>query len=141
MADSVTIVGVGALQGDLARLAAPGGALDKASSDAAVKLLTPAAATTQSAIPHDSGAMASSVVVKPESLGASISEGTGVVYAGWVDFGGGHGRPYMPQGRYLFPAVAGLDAQAVDLFDQAYQAAIDSYGWTNSGTNAGAVSG
>jgi hypothetical protein len=141
MTDSVTIVGVGALVGDLGRMAAPGGALDKASSAAAVKLLTPAAATTTATIPHDTGAMAASVAVKPESLGASISEGTGVVYAGWVDFGGGHGRPYLPQGRYLFPAVEGLDAQAVDLFDQAYQAAIDSFGWTNSGTNPGAVSG
>jgi hypothetical protein len=141
MADTVTIVGVGALAGDLERLAATGGPLDRASSDAAVKLLTPAAATTTAAIPVDTGAMAASVVVKPETLGAALSEGTGVVYAGWVDFGGGHGRPYLPQGRYLYPATADLEGQAEPVFDQAYQAAIDAFAWTNSGTTPGAVSG
>jgi len=134
MADTVELVGAQDLAADLSRMAAPGGALDKASQDAANKLLAQAAATTRGAIPHVSGAMAGSVYVKVEPWGASISEGDGVVYAGWVDFGGGNTtRPYQASGRYLFPAVADLEAQTETVFDQAYQAAIDRYPWTHTG--------
>ena len=137
----VELVGAQALEADLSRMAGPGGALDQASQDAAAKLLTQAAATTRAAIPHISGAMAGSVYVKPEAWGAVLSEGDGVVYAGWVDFGGGHGRPYLPSGRYLFPSVADVEAQTEQAFDQAYQAAVDRYRWTNTGTDPGSVHG
>jgi hypothetical protein len=31
--------------------------------------------------------------------------GAGVPYAGWIEFGGGHGRPYIATGRYLTPTA------------------------------------
>lgn len=147
MADAVTVtpVGVSALVSDLGKIAAPGGAIDKAAQDAATRMLTPKAATTRSAIPSISGAMAASVTVKPQPFGAYISEGDGVVYAGWVDFGGSRPqsgpRPYRPQGRYLFPSVGDLDGPATSALSDAVQIAIDRYGWTNTTTSPGAVHG
>jgi hypothetical protein len=132
------MVGAKELTADLNRLARPGGAFDKAASDAANRVLTPRAATTRGSIPSVSGAMAASVNVKPEPFGAAISEGDGVVYAGWVDFGGSRPqsgpRDYLPQGRYLFPSVGDLTPPATAALDTGLQSAIDSFGWTYKGT-------
>ena len=70
---------------------------------------------------------------------------TGSRTAGWVDFGGARPqsgvRPYLPEGRYLFPAVGDLDVRATSAFDDALQGAVDRFGWTNQGTNPGAIHG
>ena len=62
------------------------------------------ASRVRGGVPAVSGAMRGSVGVEP---GPPVGVGYlgGVPYAGWVDFGGGHGRPYLAGGRYLFPTV------------------------------------
>jgi len=132
---TVEVVGVDALARDLGRLAAAGGPFDQATAEAARRILEPKAATLRTVVPHDSGAMAGSVNVKPLPLGAVLSEGDGIVYAGWVDFGGSRpqsgDRPYLPQGRYLFPSVGDLEPATVAANNAALQTAINSFGWSH----------
>jgi len=135
---TVEVVGVDALARDLGRLAAAGGPFDQATAEAARRILEPKAATLRTVVPHDSGAMAGSVNVKPLPLGAVLSEGDGIVYAGWVDFGGSRPqsgpRDYRPEGRYLFPTVGDLGPTATTAIGDGLQRAIDSYGWTYQGS-------
>ena len=135
MTTDVQIVGADQLRADLTRLAQPGGAFDQATRTAADRVLEPRAATTRSVVPHVSGAMAASIHVTPQPFGAVLSEGDGVAYAGWVDFGGtrpqGGDRSYLPEGRYLFPSVGDLEPPAVAAYNTALQTAIDTFGWSH----------
>lgn len=83
-----------------------------------------------SRVPHLTGQLAGSVDTTSDDEGVGVSLGDGVEYAGWIEFGGTRGRPYVPEGRYLFPSA--LDAQ--DEYEQiASDAAGDSAGrfhWT-----------
>jgi hypothetical protein len=45
----------------------------------------------------------------------------------------------VPNGRYLFPAAAGLSASSARLYTDALQRGLDDYGWTNTTTDAAAV--
>jgi hypothetical protein len=62
----------------------------------------------RAAVPRASGALAGSVGTE----GPEVLYGDGLPYAGWVEFGGTRGRPYMPEGRYFYPVTAiGIDAE------------------------------
>ena len=60
-------------------------------------------------VPHLSGQLAGSVEASSDDEGAGVGYGGGVAYAGWIEFGGSRGRPYVPEGRYLYPTA--LEAQ------------------------------
>lgn len=74
-------------------------------------------------VPVLSGQLAGSVDVVTDDEGVGVSLGDGVPYAGWIEFGGTRGRPYVPDGRYLYPtALAAQDEYA----DAAARAASDN---------------
>jgi hypothetical protein len=58
-------------------------------------------------VPRLTGRLASSVVGEPvgESGSTMVGMGEGLLYAGWIEFGGGHGRAYIDSGRYLTPVA------------------------------------
>jgi hypothetical protein len=62
------------------------------------------ASMVRAAVPRVTGRMAASVTAAPFASGALVGVGdTSAPYSGWVEFGGTRGRPYVPEGRYLFP--------------------------------------
>lgn len=63
------------------------------------------ASMVRSRQPHRSGALAASVDAAPGEKGASLSLGGSLPYAGWIEFGGTRGRPYVATGRTLFPTA------------------------------------
>ena len=79
-------------------------------------------------VPAVSGAMRSSVGVEP---GPPVGVGYrgGVPYAGWVDFGGGHGRPYLAGGRYLFPTVQQAEPLVVAAAQHAATTEVKEMRW------------
>lgn len=91
-------------------------------------IATGVAAVVAARVPHLSGRAASSYKARGSARGASIAyAGTRAPYAPWLDFGGKVGRgksvsrPFIPGGRYLYPAIADnmedleeLVAQALD---------------------------
>jgi hypothetical protein len=86
------------------------------------------ASRVRGGVPVVSGAMAASVGVEP---GPPVGVGYtgGVAYAGWVDFGGGHGRPYLAGGRYLFPAIQDAEPLVVAAAELATKNEVQEMRW------------
>jgi len=105
MPEAVEFVGVDPALSDMTRWADQvGPAVVKASRQLADRV----AWTTRDKVPVLTGTLAWSVEVDDDELGVSVGIGDGVIYAGWIEFGGSRGRAYIPEGRYLYPtAVAG----------------------------------
>jgi phage gpG-like protein len=56
-------------------------------------------------VPRLTGQLAGSIEANPTDDGAEVEMGDGIEYAGWIEFGGTRGRPYIPEGRYLYPSA------------------------------------
>lgn len=64
-----------------------------------------AAVLVRGRVPHQTGRLAASLAGTSSHDGATVGYGE-VVYAGPVDYGGWPpGRPFIPQGRYLYPTA------------------------------------
>jgi hypothetical protein len=124
-------------------------ALFAAMKKAGYTAVLPVVGRTRSALPvadpgrvRRPGALAASLRASAYRSGAAVRMGSKAEpYAGPVDFGGYPGeRPYLPNGRYLFPAAEGEASRAVS----EYSAAInDLFGrtaiWSNSTANPESV--
>ena len=81
-------------------------------------------------VPVLSGQLAGSVESDTDAEGIEVSMGAGVVYAGWIEFGGSRGRPYVPEGRYLYPtALAAQDEFAQFAADTATDT-VGRFSWS-----------
>jgi len=81
-------------------------------------------------VPHLTGRLASSVLGEEAQGGARVGMGGGgVPYAGWIEFGGGHGRPYVAAGRYLTPTATSAEPLVTAAANVAAQTAIRSQAW------------
>jgi hypothetical protein len=140
-APTVAVVGLRALTRDVNKLCENAGELNKELSQAGRTAAEPVAQATTSELPIVSGRLASSVRVSATRSGAAVRMGrASVPWAGPVEFGGWpHGREYLADGRYLFPAAKSLAEQSAQLYSEAAQRALDSFNWTNETTNAEAV--
>src|SRR5215471_15030131 len=70
------------------------------------------AGMVKAAVPRVTGRLAGSVDTTPVRDQYDVSIGSeAVLYAGWIEFGGTRGRPYMPQGRYLYPIATADEGQ------------------------------
>jgi len=93
----------------------------------------------RTAMPHDSGLMAGSVTVTKEEgrVGVGFPDKGEVPYAGWIEFGGiregGRNswaeRPYVPQGRYLFPVAMSASPQLVAAGTDVANKEIGGFHW------------
>jgi hypothetical protein len=86
-------------------------ACSKAAAGAARDVAAALASSTRARVPKQSGRLAAAVSVVALPDGAGVAFGQGVPYAGWIEYGGTRGRPYVAQGRYL---GAGVDQAAAD---------------------------
>lgn len=136
----VAVIGMRALSRDLAKLTSDRGALYKALQGAARQAVEPVASATRSALPQVSGRLAGTVRVGATRTGASLKMGTTARrYAGWVEFGGNRrtpwpsSRPYLSQGRYMFPLARDLAGEAAGIYATATEKAINDFPWTNEG--------
>jgi hypothetical protein len=148
----VEVIGAKALRKDINRLTAdqrsPLYAAMRAAGAAAVAPILPAA---RAALPvserpagrwHRPGRLAASVRVGATRTGAGVRMGSKAVpYAGWVEFGGRRhrphdsARPFVKDGRYLFPAAMALAPRAASDYADALTRIFGSSGvWTNTGT-------
>ncbi|HEV8163150.1 MAG TPA: HK97 gp10 family phage protein [Actinomycetota bacterium] len=81
-------------------------------------------------VPHRSGRLASSVETgRAEPHGVTVGIGAGVPYAGWIEFGGSRGRPYVSGGRYLFPTAEAAEPLVYVAGQEAAWEAIKEARW------------
>ena len=89
-----------------------------------------AASNVRARVPHLTGALAGSVVTGSDQRGSAwVGIGAGVPYAGWIEFGGTRGRPYIGEGRYLFPTALAAEPQAVVVASTAAEREIGAFAW------------
>jgi len=141
-APQVAVVGMRALMRDLARATDPrAGELLIYLQQAGRTAADPVADETRSSLPHLTGTLAGDVRVTSSRSGAAVRVGRArIPYAGPTDFGGYPGdRPYMADGRYLFPAARSLAGSAARLYSDAVERGFQRFSWTNPGTTAEAV--
>ena len=84
---------------------------DEAAPRAFLGVAERVASSTRGRVPRVSGTLAGSVLADRAEKGATAGIGGGVPYAGWIEFGGTRNRPYVPGGRYLFPAAEGSEGE------------------------------
>ena len=73
-----------------------------------------AAERVRGSVPVLTGRLVGSVVTGSTHDGhAYMGMGEGLPYAGWIEYGGTRGRPYIDTGRYVFPAAVADEPQLV----------------------------
>jgi hypothetical protein len=79
-------------------------------------------------VPRVSGRMAASLAAVDTPGGAAAGYDGSAPWAGWVEYGGSRGRPYVSGGRYLYPTV---DAKEIEHeLEQVAEHEIARYVWS-----------
>ena len=105
-------------------------AIDKRAKREVVRVAQQRARLASARIPRRTGHMAQSVAVDVISDGASVGiSRSEVPYAGWVEFGGTRGRPYVPGGRYLVPTALAAESDLKGAGDRAAKDEIRGFPW------------
>lgn len=139
MSDSVRVDGLRDLQRALR------GISKEAAKELRLALREIAAEIAKSAsakVPRRSGRAASSYKPRASGAGAAIAfGGTRAPYAPWLDFGGRVGvnksvsRPFIREGRYLFPTIGENSDEIKNRADEAMKRLADKYGFDQRGSN------
>lgn len=91
----------------LAAMRRLGSAADDIARDETMREANDVAGRTRDTVPRRSGRLAASTRASSAGEGATVSMNT--PYAGWIEYGGSRGRPYVRDGRYLGPASRDSD--------------------------------
>jgi len=86
---------------------------------------------TRARVPRLTGRLAGSVFVAARK-GKRQRAGIGrriPPYAGWIEFGGTRGRPYVPEGRYLWPSAKSEEGLYVSKASQETEKTIRRFPW------------
>lgn len=88
-----------------------------------------AAQQVHAKVPRVTGRLAGSVSIQPTDRSALLRMGQGVPYAGWIEFGGSRGRPFVKRGRYLYPTALSTQPMAVQAATYAADESIGGFSW------------
>ena len=103
--------------------------IDDGASKAFVSTADQVATLIRSRQPVVTGRLAASAGVEAADHGASVTLGDGVPYAGWIEFGGTRGRPYVPEGRTVYPTAEESKSMFERAGDQVARAQIGTMLW------------
>jgi hypothetical protein len=81
-------------------------------------------------VPVLTGTLAGSVVLVVEPDDNAVGMGEGVLYAGWIEFGGSRGRDAVPDGRYVYPTIEARMGLFGTASEDAATASINRYQWS-----------
>jgi hypothetical protein len=86
--------------------------------------------TTQEKVPVVTGTLRGSLnTVAVEGGRAVRYDNSQAPYAGWLEFGGSHGREHYVQGRWLMPSMLALEDLYVNKAEQAATRTVENYPW------------
>lgn len=127
MAEEVILVGVDAAQNDLARWVKQLGPQIETRSRQFAETLRGQVSSIE---PVLTGRLAASVAVEAIPDGAGLSLGDDLDYAAWIEFGGSRGRPYIREGRTLYPTVAASQDEYVAALTDEVNKTISQFPWS-----------
>jgi hypothetical protein len=103
--------------------------IERASNDAFLAVAEESARRTRSALHHDTGRTAASVVTRQTPEGAVVGYGDGVPYAQYEEYGG-RGWPRSPNGNFLYPsAYLGAERQLIEAGMRTADKEIGAMNW------------
>lgn len=88
-----------------------------------------AAGHVSAVVPRVTGRLAGSISIEPTERSALLRMGRGVPYAGWIEFGGTRGRPFIKRGRYVYPTALASQPRAVEAARYAADQSIEGFSW------------
>jgi hypothetical protein len=86
----------------------------------------------QSVMPKVTGRLAASVAVNPQTQFEAADVTASTVYAGWIEFGGTRGRPYVAQGRFLMPVVRASGSTVGIELQNTTNRTIGGFSWSHT---------
>jgi hypothetical protein len=86
----------------------------------------------RSRMPVDSGALSASVAASVDMAAHAADVTASTPYAGWIEFGGTRGRPYIDTGRYMTPVVRDAGARYGAALEQSMTSTIRGFPWTHT---------
>jgi hypothetical protein len=125
----VQVLGLRELRRDLMRLDREN--VPKAMVEAGYKAVEPIANAIAAAITRRSGSLAGSTRIAKIRTGGNVRVGNArIPYVGPYEFGGYPGaRPFVRDGRTIFPIAHRMAPAATELYSQLIQDAINRNGW------------
>jgi len=90
--------------------------------------------SVRGAVPYLTGQLSGSVESGEGDPGVEVSLGGGVEYAAWIEFGGSRGRPFIPEGRYLYPTLLAAEDSYVRAAEQASEESVRRFHWSTPST-------
>jgi phage gpG-like protein len=81
-------------------------------------------------VPVVSGDLRGSVDTGTDEDAVTVSIGAGLRYAGWIEFGGSRGRPYVPDGRYLYPTAQAAEDEYAAMAADAADDTVGAFAWS-----------
>ncbi len=124
---NVELVGLDQAFADMGRWADD---LPAAVAAGSVGLAQRVADTIRAKVPVLSGQLAGSVESVALDDGPEVGMGDGLDYAGWIEFGGSRGRPYIPEGRYVYPSAAAATDEFIQAASDAATDSIERFSWS-----------
>ena len=109
------------------------GRVDDTAPERLERVASIAAGGVRTIVPYRTGRLASTVksALAKSQKKATVRIGARVPYAGWIEFGGTRGRPYVPEGRYLYPTALKASPLAVAAVKSATNDEIKGMRWKN----------
>lgn len=124
---TVEFIGAAELQSDLRLLTER---LHQDDIDALLVVARMLVPHVRSIMPKVSGALAGSVAAeKAPDDPKAVDVIANTAYAGWIEFGGTRDRPYLSDGRFLFPTVNQGDAAVRNALETQTQRTIGRFPW------------
>ena len=81
-------------------------------------------------VPVLTGALADTAESTATPEGFTLQLGGDLPYAGWIEFGGSRGRPYVSEGRYLYPTAQEGEPEFLSLADDTADDTIGRFSWS-----------
>jgi hypothetical protein len=103
--------------------------IDDGAQHAFLSTAAQVAALIRARQPVLTGELAASAGTEPTAHGASVTLGDGIPYAGWIEFGGTRGRPYVPEGRTVYPTAEAAKPMFERAGDKVARAQIGAMLW------------
>lgn len=126
----VVFVGVDDAMADLRRWAdqvSP--AVAKAAADPFAQRV---ADSVSARVPHLSGQLAGSIEATSDDESVAVGYDGSVAYDGWIEFGGTRGRPYVPDGRYLYPTALAAQDEFAQVAADAATETVGRFSWSTA---------
>jgi phage gpG-like protein len=105
------------------------GRIDRSAGPAMERGAQLAATIARATVPVLTGTLRGSIATASNEGKAQLGMGEGLPYAGWIEYGGTRGRPYVDRGRNLYPAAVKATPVALASASSQAEKEIAKYPW------------